>query len=190
MPVVNAYGVALFFHLLALFAAFAATALIGLAMRRVLTARAAGEALQWLGLAKTASHVFPVALLTLVASGAYMVNDRWSWDAAWVDAGLAGVAFLALVGDQVAGRRAGAIARVLAADPSASVPEVVRDPLWWAASNANPGVALGVVFAMVTKPSPAGAAAALVVGGVLGALSAVPLRRVGGAPSTHVLSSD
>jgi hypothetical protein len=185
----NGYDIALFFHLLALFAAFAATALLGLAMRRVLTARTAGDALQWLGLAKRTARVFPVALLTLVASGTAMVSERWSWRTSWVDAGLAGVVFLALVGDQVAGRRAAALAHALAADPAAPLPARVRDPLWWAASNANPGVALGVVFAMVTKPSAAVAAAALIVGGLLGALTAVPLRRVG-TPTTPQLSTD
>jgi hypothetical protein len=185
----NGYDIALFFHLLALFAAFAATAVIGLAMRRVLTARTAGDALQWLGLAKRTAHVFPLALLTLVASGAVMVSDRWSWSTAWVDAGLAGVLFLALVGDQVAGRRAAALARALAVNPTAPVSERVRDPLWWAASQANPGVALGVVFAMVTKPSAAGSAAALIVSGLLGVLTAVPLRRAG-MPTSSLLTND
>jgi hypothetical protein len=185
----NGYDIALFFHLLALFAAFAATALLGLAMRRVLTARTGGDALQWLGLAKRTARVFPVALLTLVASGAAMVSERWSWSTPWVDAGLAGVVFLALVGDQVAGRRAAALAHELASDPAAPLPSRVRDPLWWAASNANPGVALGVVFAMVTKPPAPAAAAALIVGGLLGALTAVPLRRAG-MPTASLLSSD
>jgi hypothetical protein len=185
----NGYDIALFFHLLALFAAFAATALLGLAMRRVLTARTAGDALHWLGLAKRTGRVFPLALLTLVASGAAMVSERWSWSTSWVDVGLAGVVFLALVGDQVAGRRAAALAHALAADPAVPLPDRVRDPLWWAASNANPGVALGVVFAMVTKPAAAGAAAALIVGGLLGALAAVPLRRAG-MPTASLLSND
>jgi hypothetical protein len=177
----NAYGIALFVHLCALLAAFAATGLTGLAMRRLRSARVAGEALQWLALGKSAAHVFPVALLTLVASGAYMVHRAWSWDTGWVDAGLAGVVFLGVVGDRLEGGRAGRLAQALAADPRAPIEgaaaRLLRDPVWWSASLVNPAVALGVVFVMATKPSLGGSIAALAVAAAAGATAAVPLWR-------------
>jgi hypothetical protein len=177
----NGYGIALFLHLCALLAAIGASAVIGLAMHRICSARVAGEALQWLGTCKAVAHVFPVALLTLLASGAYMVHRAWRWDAGWVWAGIAGVVFLGVVGDRVEGGRAKRIAHALAADPGAPLEgrlaSLVRDPLWWTAAMVNHAVALAVVFAMATKPGLAGSLAALAVAVAVGAAVAVPLRR-------------
>ena len=177
----HAYTIALFVHLCALLAAVSAAALITFSMRRLRTTRTGGEALQWLGLGKSASHVFPVALLTLVASGAYMVHSSWSWGRPFVDAGLAGVVFLGVVGDRVEGSRARRAAEALAPQPAEPIDErgraLLRDPLWWTAAMANQAVAIGVVFVMVTKPSALGAALALCVAIAAGALVAVPLWR-------------
>jgi hypothetical protein len=177
----NAYTIVLFIHLSALFAAFGATALIGLALRRIRAARTCGEALQWLGLGKSAAHVFPPALLTLLASGAYMVHDSWSWDRPWVDAGLTGIVFLGVVGDRLEGGRAKKIAGVLAADPGAAIAgrtaAALRDPLFWTASCVNPLVAFAVAFDMVNKPGPFASGAALAIAVAVGAAAAVPLWR-------------
>lgn len=177
----NGYGIALFLHLLALLAAIGASAVIALAMHRIRAARVAGEALQWLGTCKAVANVFPVALLTLLASGAYMVHRAWSWDAGWIWAGLAGVVFLGAAGDRLEGGRAKRIAQALAADPAAPLQgrlaELVRDPVWWTAATVNHAVALAVVFVMATKPGLGGSVAALVVAVAVGAAVAVPLRR-------------
>ncbi len=174
----HAYGLALFVHLSALLTAIAATGVIAVAMRQVRAARVGAEALQWLGLAKSAAHVFPLALLTLVASGAYMVHSAWTWSTPWVDAGLTGVVFLGVVGDRLEGGRAARLAAALAADPGAPIEgraaTLLRDPIWWTAATVNPAVAVGVVFDMATKPGPLGSAAALVVAAAAGAVLAVP----------------
>lgn len=181
----SAYTIALFIHLSALFAAFGATALIGYALRRLRTSAICGAALEWLALGKAAARVFPVALLTLVGSGAYMVGHAWTWDAPWVDTGLAGVVFLGVVGDRLEGGRAKKIAAVLAADPAAPVAgraaAAVADPVFWTASLVNPLVAFGVAFCMVNKPSAAGCAAVVLAAIAIGAATAVPMWRRRGA---------
>ena len=177
----SGYGVALFVHLCALFVAFATTGMLGLALARLRAARTCGEALPWLALGKTAGIVFPAVLLTLLGSGVYMVHSAWTWGTPWVDAGLAGVVFLGVVGDRVEGGRARRIAQVLAANPGAPIEGraavALHDPLWWSAAVVNPCVALGIAFDMSTKPGPAGAAVAPVVAIVVGLAAAVPLWR-------------
>jgi hypothetical protein len=171
------YDIALFFHLLALLAGTSASAAIALAMQRVRRARTGGEALLWLALCKNVAKTFPVALVVLVATGAYMVHRAWAWNDGWVDAGLAGVVLLGVLGDRVEGAAARRIAGRLAADPAAPCEAVIRDPLWWTVSLVNPALVVGIVFVMATKPSLAGAIAALVVAAAVGGAAAVPLWR-------------
>jgi hypothetical protein len=178
----HAYDVALFVHLLALFVAFGITGMLWFALARIRSARVCGEALQWLAVGKTAGMMFPVVLLTLLATGAYMVHDSWTWSTPWVDAGLTGVVFLGLVGDRVEGGQARKIAQVLAVDPGAPIEEraaaALRNPWFWSAAIVNPLIATAVAFDMVVKPGPIGAGAALAVALGVGCAAAVPLWRV------------
>jgi hypothetical protein len=178
---VSSYSIALFIHLCALFVAFATTGMLALALTRVRSAQDCGDALRWLALGKTAGIVFPIVILTLLASGAFMVRDSWTWETPWVDAGLAGVVFLGVVGDRLEGGRARKIAGLLAADPAAPIEgrtaEALHDPLWWSGVVANPCIAVAVAFDMVTKPGPVGAGTALAVALFVGAAAAVPLWR-------------
>lgn len=173
----DGYRIALFLHLCALFAAFGASAVLALVMRRVRAAVTGRDALPWLALGKSAARTFPIAIVALVGSGAYMVQSAWTWSTGWVDVGLAGALLLALLGDRVEGRAAHRVAVALAAAPDAPAGAIVRDPVWWTASLVNPALALGIVFVMTTKPSLAGAVIALAVSVAVGAVAAVPLRR-------------
>jgi hypothetical protein len=173
----HGYQILLFVHLLALLAAFSASGIVHFALIKLRDARTGGEALQWLGLAHKLSPVFPLALLTLLGSGAWMVHDAWTWNTGFVDAGLTGVVVLFLSGALLEGGRARKVAAELAQAPGAPVAgraaELVRDRLLWCASWGNSGTALGVVFAMVAKLGVAGSFAAVAAG--LGAGVAVAL---------------
>ncbi len=185
----DTYRLALFCHLLALLGAITASGLAHFAERRMLAASSRTELRQWARMVAHIEPVFPVALLTLVATGAYMVHRAWSWDAGFVDAGLAGVAVLFVVGVGVLGPRMRVLLRALDADAEVPV-RLVRDPVARAASWVNTGVALGVVFAMTVKPSLAGAIAALVVGAAAGAtLGLLLLRRSSTASLRAVLTT-
>jgi hypothetical protein len=167
----NRYDLALFLHLLALLAAIAGSTIVHVSMSKVRGARSGGEALQWLGLAHAFARVFPIALATLLGTGAWMVHGRWPWDAGFVEAGITGVVILAVSGGVVEGGRARRIATALGARPSESLEHaaaLVRDPLWWCASWGNTGIALAVVLTMVAKPSPAASFSVLAVGFVAG----------------------
>ena len=176
----HGYQIALFFHLIALFAAFGASTVVHVSMIKIRDARSGGDALQWLGVAHVLARVFPIALAILVGTGAWMLRNSWSWTAGFVDAGLTGVVLLFVSGAVIEGGRARKLAAALAANPEGPVPAAARDPLWWCASWANTGVALGVAFAMVAKPAAAGSFAALVVG-VLGGCVVGLIGRAGGA---------
>lgn len=163
------YHMALTIHLLALLLAAGAAATTHFAHALMRRARTLSEAGRW-GLAvKSTAHLFPVAVLGLVGSGAYMVSDAWSWSAPWVIASLAGLAAIVLVGDVVNGRNgraAGqAIGRALAhggdGPVTAEVTRLLESRLALSASFAPTLLMVGVVYVMTNKPGAAGCSAAL-----------------------------
>lgn len=171
----HAYQLALFVHLLALLAAIAASALVHYSLLRLRRAETAAEALPLIGTCHRVSPAFPIALLALVATGAWMVHSAWSWSAGFVDAGLVGAAFLFASGAVLEGGRAKNIAAALAGGAHPS--DVVHDPVLWAANSGNTGLALAIVFVMATKPSAPIAFVALAVGLAIGAGVGLALRR-------------
>lgn len=48
--------------------------------------------------------MFPLALLTLVATGPYMVSSAWAWNDGWIDVAIGGVVLLFLGGEFVGSR--------------------------------------------------------------------------------------
>ena len=181
------YHIALFIHICGLLIAIGAVGVIALAMLRVRAARTSADALPWLEIDKAVARAFPIAIVTLFASGAYMVHKVWSWDTGWVDVGIAGLVFLGVIGDRVQGGRARLIARTLAERPGpidTATASLLRDPVWWTAAMVNPALAIGVVYAMVSKLSLAGSIAAVLIACAVGALAAVPLWRGEAAPAS------
>jgi hypothetical protein len=180
------YHIALFIHICGLLIAIGAVGVILLAMTRVRAARTSADALPWLEIDKAVARAFPVAILTLFVSGAYMVHKAWSWDTGWVDVGIAGLIFLGLIGDRVQGARARLLAKTLAERPGPIDPStaaMLRDRVWWTASMVNTGLAIGVVYAMVSKLSLAGSIASVLIAAAVGAAVAVPFWRGEAAPA-------
>jgi hypothetical protein len=175
---VTGYSLALVVHRFARLGAIGASTVVLLARHRARSTARGADALPWLGLVRTFAHAFPISLLLLLASGAWLVHERWTWSFGFVWAGLAGVAFLFVSGGAVAERRGKAVADAVLAAPGEPVPAVVHDRAWWLASYANSGVALGVVAAMAAKPS-AGAAFGLLAAGLCIGLAVGELTRHG-----------
>lgn len=154
----DAYHIALFFHIVTLIVAASATAVTKLAVGRRIRARTVREALEWHDLLISTSKLFPICLALFLATGAYMVGiaGARAWSAGFVVAGLVGVILLLGSGTYL-GIKAKALRQVLAKvssrTPDASPPRLVPPPLVAMLPVVNTGVALSVVFDMVTKPA-------------------------------------
>ena len=72
------YGVVLFAHVCALLAAISAGALSHLSEARMRSAESTAALRPWARLLGRLGKVFPVALLVLLASGAYLVHRSWA----------------------------------------------------------------------------------------------------------------
>lgn len=166
------YKVALFVHLMALLAATAASAIVHLSGHRRAAAPTLRDSMEWGKLMGSTARVFPIAVVTLIATGLYMVAGRWSWSTGWVDAGLVGAVVL-LASGAVIGKRGAAEARAIVARlqkaghdlPNEAAPDRVAAVL----SEANTWLALSIVLVMTVKPALAGSAAVLAAGWAVGA---------------------
>jgi hypothetical protein len=180
----DGYSVVLFLHLSALLAAISTGALLHFAEARMRAADSVAAIGPSARLLARGAKVFPLALLALLGTGAYLVGRRWSWSAGWIDASLIGVTVLFIVGAGVIGSRSRALKRELRDISNGPVPPrlayLTREHAGGIASWTNTGLALGIVFVMTTKPTLAGSLASLVIAVTLGAVVALRLRRLGG----------
>jgi len=171
----DAYHIALFLHVVTLIVAASATAVTKLAVGRRIRARTVREALEWHELLVSTSKLFPICLAAFLATGAYMVSvaSGRAWAAGFVVAGLVGITLLFASGTYL-GIKAKGLSQVLAnvarKTPDAAPPKLVPPTLVAMLPMVNTGIALAVVFDMVTKP--VSVVAALTVIGVGIGLSA------------------
>jgi hypothetical protein len=177
----DTYRTVLYLHVLSLLLGIGAATVVGVCLFRLRSAQTLADALPWGMLAGKTERVFPVAILGLFSTGAYMTSDVWTWSTRWIVVSIVALALVALQGPLVAGLRAKALERALGENGPGplgdSVRRLARDPVLWVVTFANPGIVLGILWNMVNKPSTAEAIAAVVVGYAAGAAVALPFTR-------------
>ncbi len=165
------YQIALFVHLSALLAAAVAAGIMHLASHRRARASTLREAMDWARLMGSTAKVFPIAIVVLIATGAYMVSMHWTWSTGWAQAGLIG-AIVLLANGAVTGARGGAevrrnISRLQAAGqelPNDAFPDRVASVL----GETNTGLALAIVLVMTVKLSLPASLVLLAIGAAIG----------------------
>jgi hypothetical protein len=94
---VSTYQTVLFIHLLALFIGIGAGSILVVCLFRLAAATTVSEAAPWGSVAGKTGRVFPIAIVGLFGSGAYLTSDAWTWTTGWM-VGIAGLAVLAVQG--------------------------------------------------------------------------------------------
>jgi hypothetical protein len=177
----DTYRTVLYLHFLSLLIGFGAAAVIGTCLFHLRAAGTLADAAPWGMLAGKTERVFPVAIIGLFATGAYLTSDLWTWDTRWIDVSIAALVVIALQGPVVAGRRAKALEHALKENGPGplgdAARQMTRDPLLWTITFANPGIVLGVMWNMTQKPGIGEAIAAVVIGYAVGAALAFPFTR-------------
>jgi hypothetical protein len=178
---VDTYHVVLYIHVLSLLVGFGAGMIESVCLFRLRAAGTLEAAAPWGQLAGEIEKAFPVAIVGLFATGAYMTSDVWTWSASWVVLSIVGLAVLSVQGPLVAGRRGHAVKEALMANgPGALSPEVrrmTRDRALWTAGMTNEALVLGIIWVMIEKPGWAGGIATLVVAYAVGVLLAARFTR-------------
>jgi hypothetical protein len=140
------------------------------------------DAAPWGVLANKTERAFPVAIIGLFATGAYMTSDVWTWGTGWIVVAIVALAVLAGTGFGIAGRRAKVLEHALKENGPGPLSDDVRnltcDRALWVVTFANPGLVLGIVWNMTQKPGTPGAIAAAAIGYVIGVIVALQFAKV------------
>jgi hypothetical protein len=178
----DTYHVVLYLHLLSLLVGMGAGAVLLVCLFQLRAARTLEEAAPWGMTAGKTGHYFPVAVVGLVATGAYMTSHLWSWGTGWIDVSLVGLAVVALQGPLVAERTAKKLkAGLMANGPGrlgVAAKKLTLHPGLWVTEFTNLALVLAIVWNMTVKPGMATAIVALVVGYAVGAVLALWCTRV------------
>ena len=177
----HTYQTVVYLHLLFLLIGFGAAAVIGTCLFHLRAAGTLADAAPWGMLAGKTERVFPVAIIGLFATGAYLTSDLWTWDTRWIEVSIAGLVIIALQGPVIAGRRAKALEHALKENGPGPLGDaarrMTRDAALWTITFANPGIVLGIMWNMTQKPGLGEAIAAVAIGYAVGAAFAFPFTR-------------
>lgn len=124
----------------------------------------------------------PSGAVMMLLSGGYMTYSMWRQMPAFIQVGLASVAFIG-VAMTLVGARFAALHREIASDPAAVA--AVRRGSTWAAFCAANGAALGTIWIMSIKPGMLESALVVAVPALIGWMVGLRLAR-GVAPSAGV----
>ena len=177
----DTYHVVLYIHLLSLFLGVGAASILLVCLIQLRSAQTLMDAVPWGMVAGKVTKAFPVAVLGLFATGAYMTSDLWTWGTSWIDLAIVGLAIVALQGPLIAERASHKLRHALQENGPGPLGEharrMARHPGLWHTELTNVCLVLAIVWNMTEKPDWAGAIAAVVVGYAVGAVLVLPITR-------------
>ena len=186
----DTYHVVLYIHLLALFVGIGAGAILLVCLFQLRGAQTLADAVPWGSVAGKTARAFPIAILGLFGTGAYMTSDVWTWNTRWIDVSIAGLVLLALQGPLVAERTAKKLEKALHENGPGPLGThargMTRHPGLWVAEFSILGVVLGIVWDMTQKPGIGAAIAAVVGGYAVGVAAALPFTK---APAEDLVAT-
>ena len=100
----DTYHVVLYIHLLSLFVGIGAASVLIVCLFQLRGARELTDAIPWGRVAGKIARLFPIAILGLFGSGAYMTSDVWTWSSGWIVVGIVALVVLAIQGSVIAER--------------------------------------------------------------------------------------
>jgi hypothetical protein len=177
----NTYNAFLYLHLLSLFIGIGAALVLLACLLQLRAARTVEQAVPWGVTAGKLGKLFPVAILGLFATGAYMTSHSWTWSTRWIDVAIAALVVLLVQGAAIAEPAGHKLGTALQANgPGPLGPEARRmalHPGLWVVEFSNLGIVFGVVWNMTQKPGLGESLAAVLVGYAVGAVLALLVTR-------------
>ena len=177
----DTYHVVLYVHLLALMLGIGAGSVLLTCLFQLRAARTLEQAVPWGMVAGKVGRLFPVAILGLFLTGAYMTHKFWTWGASWIVLAIVGLVVLGAQGAGIAEHTAKKLQAAMQANGpgplGAEARRMALHPGLWVVEFSNLGLVLAIVWNMTEKPGWGGAIAAMVIGYVVGAVVALLLSR-------------
>jgi hypothetical protein len=172
----NTYHYVLYVHLLSLFVGIGAGSVLLTCLFQLRAARTMEQAGPWGMAAGKVGKFFPVAVVGLFGTGAYLAAEDtfpWSFSTPWVIVAIVVLVLLMVQGAGIAERTGHKLGAALQANgPGPLGPEARRmalHPGLWVVEFTNLGMVLAVVWNMTEKPGWGGSIAAVLVAYVVGA---------------------
>ena len=169
----DTYHVVLYIHLLSLFVGIGAASVLAVCLFQLRGAARADRRGPVGQVAGKTGRLFPIAILGLFGSGAYMTSDVWTWSTGWIVVGIVALVVLGLQGPLIAERSGKKLEHALRENGPGPLGEDARrmTRYWglWVIEFSAIGLVLGVVWNMTTKPGTGSAIAAAVIGYAAGA---------------------
>ena len=180
----NTYHYVLYVHLLSLFVGIGAASVLLVCLFQLRAARTLEQAVPWGMMAGKVGKFFPVAILGLFGTGAYMTSETtfpWTWSTRWIDVAIGGLVVIFIQGFGIAERTGHKLGAAMQANgPGPLGPECRRmalHPGLWVVEFSNIGLVLGIVWNMTQKPGLGESIAAVVIGYAVGAVLALLITR-------------
>jgi hypothetical protein len=177
----DTYHVVLYLHLIALFIGIGAGSVLLACLFQLRAARTVEQAVPWGMLSGKVARLFPVAILGLFLTGAYMTHKFWTWGTSWIVVAIAGLVLLGVQGGGIAEHTAKKLQAAMRANGpgplGAEARRMTLHPGLWVVEFANFGIVLGVVWNMTEKSGWGGSIAAVLVGYAVGAALALYFSR-------------
>lgn len=177
----DTYHVVLYLHLLSLFIGIGAGSVLLTCLFQLKAARTVEQAVPWGIVSGKVARLFPVAILGLFLTGAYMTHKFWTWGTPWIVIAIIGLVVLGAQGGGIAERTAKRLqAAMMANGPGPLGPEARRmtlHPGLWVVEISNLCIVLAIVWNMTEKPGWAGAIVSVVIAYAVGAGLALLLTR-------------
>jgi hypothetical protein len=168
----DTYHVVLYLHFLSVFIGLGAASVLMACLFRLRVAQTLADAAPWGMMAGKVGKAFPIAVLGLFATGAYMTSDIWSWSTGWIDVSIVGLAVVAIQGPLIAERTGHKLGAALMANGPGPLGEdarrMTRHPGLWVVEFTNVALVLGIVWNMTQKPSTASSIVTLVIAYAVG----------------------
>jgi len=173
----DTYHVVLYLHLLSLFIGIGAASILLVCTYQLRSAQTLADAIPFGMIAGKLGRVFPIAIIGLFATGAYMTSKIWTWDTGWIWVSIVGLAVVTLQGPLVAERTAHKLGAALQENGPGPLGEdarrMTRHPGLWIPEYTNLALVLGIVWNMTQKPGTASAIVTLVVAYAVGVAAAL-----------------
>jgi hypothetical protein len=177
----NLYNLGLFFHVICAigYSGGVLVTILGLvALRR---ASRVEQVRTIVGLIGLSDPVAIVSALLILGAGVYMTFTAWGWQQGWINTALGTVILIAALGATVIESRRKVIAKLAKEAPDGPLPdslhERIHDPVLGTALYTLTALLLGIIFLMTYKPVPEQSILVIVICGITGLLSSLPLWR-------------